>query len=195
MKPRGNSTGLVSRMDGPGVAILSGNRHEVCHLNPQGDVEGAYFDLPMPVKVEHVRKAALETWNLWYEWQNASQTMPVYRGGHLLGFGQDKTPTTEPRVKGPFVVPEYDRLDMARYYILCRWKRRTPLIVTLDEAEELSQTEMPEDADMYGEFFTNLSNLGADPNLERMARYNARDLPEIARTEREFQGRPLKKGA
>lgn len=184
-KPRSETTGLVPRLSEGGPVLLGESRHQVWHRDPEGDVEFAWFHLPTPVKVEHVQKAAVQCWNQWYEWYTAPQTQGIYRDGHLKGFGQDKVPTSKPRIRGPFIVPEYDELDMATYVIECRWKRRTPLIVSLEGAEELALTEYPDD---YSEFFSNLSALSADPSLEREARRNARDIPAIAKREEEFRG-------
>lgn len=189
MRTRTKTQG-VARVQGDAPAILPEARHELWTLNPKGDLEGCYFDLPTPVKLEHVQKAAVVTWNLWYEWKSASQTTPIYREGQFLGMGEDKEPTEEPRIRGPFTVPDYDRLDFARYYMICRWKRRTPLLISLDEAAEYAEMgDAPDDEEMFSEFFKNLRAVSLDSNLEREARRNAKDFPEIAKREEEFHER------
>lgn len=193
MKPRHESQG-VARVGAGVPVILPEARHEIWTLNPEGDLEGCYFDLPTPAygvapPLNWVQKAALETWQLWNAWYTAPQTQPIYRGGQLLGFGQDKQPTSEPRIRGPFRIPDYDELDMARYYMTCRWRRCSPLIVSLDEAALYAETEAPDDEEMFEVFFRNLHSLNADPNFEREARKHARELSAIAAREEELHQR------
>lgn len=186
MRTRTETLG-VARVSGNAPALLTESRHELWNLNPMGDLEGCYFDLPTPVKLEHIQKAAVTTWNLWFEWKSASQHTPIYREGQFLGMGEDSQPTEEPRIRGPFTVPEYDRLDLARYYMTCRWKRRSPKLISLDEAIQYAEMgEAPDDEEMFSEFFKNLRGVGSDPNLEREARKHAKELPEQAKREEEY---------
>lgn len=146
------------RFQGAGPIILPEARHEIWHQNPQGDMEGAFFDLPIPVKKEHVQKAALQCWRNWVSMQG----------------GEDKQASSEPRIIGPYYIPEYNALDMARYYMLCRWKRTRPLLVSVDVAELYATTEAPDAEEMFRVFLANMGELSKTPlgQLEQATRRN-----------------------
>lgn len=165
MKPRGGVVGMPARVSDGHVAILPDNRHELWHLNPRGDVDACFFDLLSPVKLEHVQAKARQTWDGWVAMKG--------REGQVA--------TTQPRIKGPFLIPSYDELDMRRYYMMCRWKRTSPLLLSIDDAAVYAMTEGPDPEVMYDQFLANLHNLTvADRNqIEREALANL-ELGKVA---------------
>jgi hypothetical protein len=116
----------------PGApTILPENRHELWHLDDRGDWEVAYFDLPVgPNMGNHMVKAAKTTWSKWVDMQARSE-----RGS--------KVPTTEPRIVGPYVIPQVEDLDYRRYMMIARWKQTKPILADLDTASQIAEAEVP----------------------------------------------------
>lgn len=160
-----------ARVSGDLPAILPEARHELWSHDPRGDLDGAFFDLPTPVRLEHVQKAARQCWDKWV----------------ALKRFEGLEPASEPRVVGPFRVPTHDQLDVARYYMLARFRRWRPRLITLDEAEEYFGLEMPSPEEMYSNFFANLAALSEKP-LAEMEKETRRleEYKRVAEREREF---------
>lgn len=158
-------------------AVLPEMRHEVWTQDPAGDLDGAFFDLPTPVSLAMVQKGALDCWRNWVEMKAKEHCQPV----------------SEPQIRGPFRIPDYDQLDMARYYMVVRWRRTKPLLITLDEASEFDGLAYPSPETMYRNYFANLGALSRLP-LPQMEREAKAQQEYVKRAEeQEAFGRELER--
>lgn len=137
--------------------------HSLVHFDPRVEVwepEGGapmftYFQLPMktrhgvpvPPSNDHVEKAFLETGKKWLNSMHKDGWIAIERSVACLG---------------PYLIPDIGNLDMWTFYIGCRFKRKYPQILTLDQEQTLRDTPHTQDPTGrdFRKFLSRIANLG-----------------------------------
>jgi len=145
---------------------------ELMHEDPAGDVYATYFRLPKGAADRHVEKCFQEVGQKFIE-----------------AMGKDGWEVNGKSVRcfGPFTEPGIiERLDEDLYYIVARFRRRKPLIITIEQAELMEATPRVRhpgrDFFKFIQWFSNLS----DSEKEQEARQR-RGLAEQAERQRELE--------
>lgn len=184
MRTRTEVQGIARVSDGL-PAVIPERRHELWTRDPAGDLDGCQFDVPKGVSADSIEKACKQTYAKWIDMKAQENMVPASSPVGWVGamyYGRQVV------VFGPFRMPDYDQLDMERRYIVRRWKRTKPLLISLDEAAEYEGLRGPNTNDMYANFFANMRNLSNErlEIVERAAREQKR-LEAVARENDEWE--------
>ncbi len=134
---------------------------------PGGNLQFTYFHVPDTTSDDAVRKEFLKVGRRWLDNMAKDGWVAVEHSIACLG---------------PYVLPDYDQLDMKTFYIGARFHRRRPQLITIEDAEVLQSVEpVKRPGREFLRFLESIAKLPA-VLLERQAQV-ARDLKKRAEEE------------